>query len=202
MIVVGITGNFGSGKTTVARMFAEHGAVIVDADKIAHMLIQPDGICAKAVVKHFGKSILRESVIDRKKLAYLVFGDEAKLKALCAIVHPVLIRQIKKAIAYQKNKKRKQIIAVDMAILFEVGLDSLMDVVVVVKANKEKQIERIRKRTGMARREILQRIAAQIPSQDKIRLADIIIDNRKTVQETGKQVNAVWNKLKRLNINN
>jgi len=184
-LILGITGSFGSGKTTVAKMFASHGARLIDADKIAHNVIKPGNIAYKRIITDFGKNILNKNKeINRGKLARIVFNNQRLLKRLNNIVHPQVIRIIRKQIETSKSK----LIVLDVPLLIEAGLEKIVDKIIVVKTNKEKQIERIQSKTSLGRKDIFKRIRFQIPQNVKLRLADFIIDNSGTIKETRKQV--------------
>lgn len=191
-IVVGLTGSFGSGKTTVARIFSLEGAQVVDADAIAHSLYIPRTAAYRAIVNTFGKTILtRDARIDRRKLAGIVFGKKSLLKKLNAIMHPAIIKIIKKKV----SGARRGVIVLDAPLLLEAGLKDLVDKLIVVKITRDRQITRTRKKTKLTKTEIIKRIAQQIPLKEKLRAADFIIDNNGSVVATTKQAQQVWNKL-------
>lgn len=187
-IILGLTGSFGSGKTTVARIFRSYGAKIIDADKIAHRLIKPQTKIYKNIINTFGKDILKKNrTIDRKKLARIVFHNKHLLKKLNRIVHPKVIRLIKEKI----NTSPGKVIILDAPLLIEAGLKKMVDKLIVVTITRERQIERISKKTGFNRPDILKIIKAQIPLRNKVRLADFIIDNSQTVEKTKKQIKQI-----------
>lgn len=184
-IVLGLTGSFGSGKTTVAGMFKDSGAAIIDADKIARRIIKPNGPVYKKIIAIFGNSILKGNKdIDRDALARKVFGSRRLLKKLNSIMHPVIIKIIRRDII----RSRSHFIVLDAPLLLEAGLRDAVDKIAVVKADKEQQIARLRKKRHLKRADILKRIESQMPLRRKIALADFIIDNRGTIRETRNQV--------------
>ena len=187
-VVVGLTGSFGSGKTTVARLFKSAGARIIDADSIAHRVIKPSTRIYKKIINAFGKNILnKDRTINRHKLAKLVFNNKDLLERLNKIMHPEIIRIIKAKL----KAAPAGIIVLDAPLLIEKGLEKIVDKLIVVTITRERQIERIRQKTDLKRQEILKRINAQIPLSRKARLADFIIDNSGTIEETKKQVMAI-----------
>jgi len=191
-VVIGLTGSFGSGKSTVAGIFSCLGAEIIDADKIAHCLIMPGRGIYKRIIRAFGKGILREdNTIDRNRLADIVFNDRDALRALDRIVHPQVIAIIKNKI----KASHRKVIVLDAPLLIEAGLTDVTDKLVVVKASREKQIERIRKKTSLSETDILKRIRRQVPLRKKLCLADFVIDNSGSVGKTKKQVEQIRRQL-------
>lgn len=187
-IIVGLTGSFGSGKTTVAGLFKSSGARIIDADSIAHGLIKPKNPIYKKIINAFGRDILNKNkTINRNKLAKLVFNNKDLLERLNKIMHPEIIRIIREKL----KAAPAGIIILDAPLLIEKGLEKIADKVIVVTISREKQIERIRRKTDLKRQDILKRINAQIPLSHKVRLADFLIDNSGTIEETKKQVMAI-----------
>jgi len=194
-IIIGITGSFGSGKTTVSGIFNSLGAEVIDADKIAHRLIEQGTKVYKAVVKAFGKSILKKNgSIDRNRLSEIVFNDRNLLNKLNKIVHPGVIRQIKASL----NNSSKKVLVLDAPLLIEAGLKDMVDSLIVVKAGQKVQIERLTKKSAFSKKEILRRIRAQMPLREKVRMADFVIDNGGTVGNTYKQAVEAWEKIRML----
>jgi dephospho-CoA kinase len=197
-IVLGLTGSFGSGKTTVARMFRALGASVIDADKIYDQLIKPKGPLYKKIISCFGTSLIRpDSALDKKALAGIVFTEDEQLKKLQKITHPVIIREIKQLARKSKRRKQCRVLVIDAPLLIEAGLMPLVDRLIVVKIGQDKQIQRCAKHWKISRRQILQRIKAQIPLVRKKRLADYVIDNSGSLEQTRKQVKEIWNKVKK-----
>ncbi len=187
-IILGLTGSFGSGKSTVARIFRSFGAKIIDADKIAHTVIKPRTKVYEKIINNFGKDILkRNKTIDRDKLSKIVFSNKHLVKELNSIVHPEVIRVIKQKI----KTSSKRVIVLDAPLLIEAGLGKIVDKLIVVTVTKEKRIDRICKKTNLSRPDILKRIEAQISLRNKIRLADFVIDNSGTVENTKKQIQVI-----------
>jgi len=188
-IILGITGSFGTGKSTAARIFKLLGAEIIDADKIAHRIIRPQTRIYKKLINAFGKDIVnKDRTINRNKLAKTVFGNKNSLQRLNKLIHPKVIRVIRCKI---KSSKAKFII-IDAPLLIEAGLSKMADKLIVVKANREIQLKRLRKKFSFTMGEILKRIRYQIPLKEKVRMADFVIDNSKTLENTKRQVIKIW----------
>jgi len=191
-IILGLTGNFGSGKTTVAKIFRSYGGRIIDADRIAHDVIKPRGRAYKKIVAKFGSGVLRKNkTVDRSKLARIVFNDKKLLKILNKVIHPEVIRIIKSRI----RKAPSKVIVLDVPLLIESGLEKLVDKLIVVNTARQKQIERIIKKTSLCKTDILKRVKHQLPLSVKARLADFVIDNSGTIKETKKQVRGIWRRM-------
>jgi dephospho-CoA kinase len=188
-IVIGITGSFGSGKTTVAKILKSFGAEVIDADRIAHSIIQPQRNTYKKIIKLFGRGILKNNkTVNRHKIAEIVFRDKILLKKFNNIMHPEIIR-------IMKNKVRTlggRVIALDAPLLLEAGLKKMVDKLIVVKIGRKTQIGRLLKKTSLEKPSILKRIKAQMPLENKVRLADFVIDNSSSVKNMKKQLKRVW----------
>ncbi len=193
MFVIGLTGSLGTGKSTVARMFAKCGAKILDADVIARRQLYRGKKSSQRVVRIFGKDILTRGRIDRKKLAEIVFNDVKRLRELENIIHPEIRREIIQKL--KQYKRAKKTIVMDVPLLFEAGLDVFADQTMVVKAKKNIQIERAMKHLGMTKTEVLKRIKAQMSLREKIRRADVVIDNSGNLIQIKKQVQKIWEKI-------
>jgi dephospho-CoA kinase len=193
MFIIGVTGSFGTGKTTVAKMFKELGAKLIDADEIAHKIIRPGTIAWKKAIASFGRCILLpQGIIDRKKLGSIVFKDKSSLDKLCRIIHPIVIEEIEKKVNQIKIDTPDSLVVIDAPLLIEAGLVDRIGVLIVVKANRETQIKRSINRTRLSRNQILQRIRMQMSLKDKEEKADYIIDNNGTLAQTKKRVKKIW----------
>ncbi|MBU0468748.1 MAG: dephospho-CoA kinase [Candidatus Omnitrophica bacterium] len=195
MVFLGITGSLSTGKTSVSLFFKELGAKVLDADKIAHDQMKKGGACYDQIIKKFGKDILDGDKINRKKLADIVFNDKVKLNKLVDIVHPVVKLAIGQEIRRYSNSKKEHLVVVDVPLLFESNLHRYVDWIIVVKATRQQQIERAVEKFKISRQQAISRIKMQMPLREKIRLADIIIDNSRSLIETKKQVKEIWQKI-------
>jgi len=195
MVVIGVTGGVGTGKSTVAKMFQELGAVVLDADAIAHQLMEPKRLCWRRVVERFGEGVLNEDQsINRKRLAELVFRDAEQRRQLEAIIHPHVLRQIKQRLHRLTRSRRSRAVVLDVPLLVEVDAQGMADALVVVTAPRDAQLRRLQSRfkdpeEGEAR------IAAQMDLAAKAALADFVVDNAGTVDATRIQVKHIWEQL-------
>lgn len=197
-VIIGITGGFATGKSTVAAMFKRFGAKVLDADKIAHRLMRQGAAPYKKIVKEFGPKILTGyGAIDRAKLAGVVFCDRKLLDKLCGIIHPAVISGIRKSMR-DTAKKGSNIpaIAIDAPLLIEAGMHKTADVLIVVATSPKVEIERAKKKTGMSAAEIKKRIKNQLPLSEKAKMADYVIDNEKSRECVKKIVKKIWEEIK------
>ena len=155
MRIIGLTGNLGCGKTTVAAMFAKRGIKIIDADVITRGLLSPGGKCIKKVAKIFPGAILNASTINRSELAKIVFNNPRELQKLTDILYPEALKVVKSQISLYKNEP---FVVLDVPLLFESGWDKITDTTIVVKAKRSQQIERAQKRLGITRGEVARRL--------------------------------------------
>lgn len=193
-MVIGITGGFCTGKSQVAGVFKGLGAKVIDLDRLAHKALKPQTKSFRKIIEEFGKDILANSHIDRLILAKKVFGNKKKLSKLNSIIHPVVIKEMVKLI--KEFSKRYKVIAVEAPLLFEAGLKNYFDYIVVVKTNKNTQLIRAAKKTGLGKKDILKRINSQWPLEMKLNQADFIIDNNGSLRKTQSQVKEIWEKIK------
>jgi dephospho-CoA kinase len=194
-----LTGGIASGKSTVARMFEELGARIIDADRVGHELLRAPLPAYQKIVENFGRGILDPSgEIDRRRLGALVFADPARLRELNAIVHPLIIERVEELAAAEQARDRQAVILVDAALTFEAGIGGNFSKVIVAWCSPEQQIERLVAKAGISREEAGRRIAAQIPAEAKRRRADYRIDCSRDLASTRAQVAAVYPELEQL----
>lgn len=195
MITIGLTGSFGSGKSTVARMFARYGAVVIDADAIVHDELKINGKAYAKVSKVFGKGVVFGQGINRRLLADIVFRDPKKLKQLTAIVHPIVLKEVQARIRKLKKESKVRMVVVDAPLLIEAGWDRWVDYLIVVKASLDLQIRRLSAQRKITKAEIFRRLKSQLPIRQKISMADIVIDNRMNLKETQKQTYMIVQRL-------
>ena len=200
MLRVGLTGGVACGKSTVAKMFADLGANIVDADTIAHELYRPGHEVLQELVRHFGAEILKpDGELDRAKLATLVF-DGGRVEELNKIVHPAVIRQQDQWMRSLGEKDPYAVAIVEAALILEAGVKDHFDRIMVVTCKPAQKIARFAQRAGMsedaARADVERRTKAQMPDEEKARRADFVIDNSGPVEETRHQVQRIYSELK------
>ena len=201
VLIVGLTGGIVSGKSTVARMFRQLGADIIDADNIARAIVQPGEKAWKNIVHYFGKEILKDNQeINRKELARIVFADKEKLEKLNKITHPEIVAIIKNKIEEMRSKDSSDgtICIIEVPLLFEANLEGMMDKIIVVYLNREEQIKRLLIRNSLTQEEAINRIDSQIPMEKKLKKADYVIDNGASLGHTRIQVKQIWQELRQL----
>jgi dephospho-CoA kinase len=197
MLIVGLTGNIASGKSTVARRFASHGAAIIDADALAREAVAPGRPALAAITARWGSGILDpHGALDRVALRRLAFGDPAELVALNAIIHPVVARRRETLIAEARSRGDRVVVA-DIPLLFEAGLTGEVDVIVLVDAPNEVRRARLIRDRGLAGPEADAMIAAQMPTALKRARADHLIENAGTVGALERRADEVWETLSR-----
>jgi dephospho-CoA kinase len=194
-LVVGLTGGIACGKTTVARVFQNFGADVIDADSLGHQLLKQDPSVYEKLVATFGGCILDDKgEIDRSKLGRIVFDNPDYLRTLNELIHPPLIERIKVEIEQKLSSVERRIIIVDAALLIELNLMYMVDLVVLVYADENVQMQRLMER-GLSQAEAWNRIQSQKPFQEKALFADFIIHNNGTLSDTTKQAKHVWGAL-------
>ncbi|MET8625497.1 dephospho-CoA kinase [Kitasatospora sp. NPDC004669] len=193
MLKIGLTGGIGAGKSEVSRLFAARGAVIVDSDLIAREVVAPGTDGLAAVVAEFGPQVLREDgTLDRPALGAIVFADPDRLQALNAIVHP-LVRA--RSAELEAAAAPDAVVVHDVPLLTENGLAPLFDLVVVVDAADQVRLDRLVRLRGMAEEEARARMAAQAAREDRLAIADLVIDNGGPLEALSARVDGVWAEL-------
>ncbi|MFF5721076.1 dephospho-CoA kinase [Streptomyces buecherae] len=194
MLKLGLTGGIGAGKSEVSRLLASYGAVVIDSDKIAREVVEPGTPGLAAVVAEFGEEILdTEGRLDRPKLGSIVFADPQRLAALNAIVHP-LVRD--RSAELESAAGADSIVVHDVPLLTENGLAPLFDLVLVVNASSQTQLDRLVRLRGMTEEEARSRMAAQATREQRKAVADLIVDNDGPLEALEPQVRKVWEQLK------
>lgn len=191
-LLIGLTGNIATGKSTVAEMLAELGAAIIDADKVAHQVMRPGTLVHADIVEAFGPQILTpDGAIDRKRLGRLVFADREALARLEAIVHPATLEAIDRRIA----ATAADVVVVEAIKLIQSGLADKCQSVWVTVCRPEQQVARLMEHRGISRAEARQRVEAQRPQEERAAQADVVIDNTGALAATREQVVAAWRRV-------
>jgi len=194
MLLVGLTGGIGSGKSTVAHMLEDRGAIVVDADEVAHRVIAPGAPGHEKVVERFGPNVLAPGGdVDREALASIVFADPAARRDLEAIVHPEVRRMF--AEEAERYRDTDKVVVLSAPLIVETGIYPLFEVVIVVSTRIETQVQRLVRERGMLEEDVRARIAAQLPLEAEAEVADVIVDNEGTLDELEGQVDRVWEDL-------
>jgi dephospho-CoA kinase len=192
----GLTGGVASGKSTVAEMFRALGARIINADEIGHEMIAAGQQAHQELVARFGKEIVAaDGEIDRRLLGNLVFDDPEKLAALNALVHPLIIRRVEELSERLHADEPERLILVDAALIFESGIGGRFKKVLVTWCRPEQQLARLIEKTDLPLAAARRRIASQLPAEEKCRRADFLIDCSASLEETRRQVEALYPKL-------
>ncbi|HEX9897460.1 MAG TPA: dephospho-CoA kinase [Dehalococcoidales bacterium] len=194
--VIGLTGGMGSGKSTVSQLLAEFGTVIIDADTVGHEAYQPNTKTWQELIAAFGQQILApDRSIDRKKLGAIVFGNPEQLERLNHIVHPRMFEMMKERIE-QYRRQGVKVVVLDAAILFEANWTPLVNEIWVVVASEPVVVARARARTGLPEEQIRSRLSSQMPVEEKVKKANVIIHNDGTFEDLRAKVRELWAALK------
>ena len=197
MIIVGLTGSVGTGKSTVTNFFRELGAYIIDWDELAREVTRPHLRAWKEIVEYFGKDFLNEDLtINRQKLAEIVFSDKEKVAKLNHIVHPEVFKEDERITNEIKSLAPDALIIKDIPLLFELTRPIFVDKVVVVSASEQTQLRRLEEK-GMSREDVRNRIKSQLPLEEKVKSADFVINNDGPPEETKRQVEEIYSLLRK-----
>jgi dephospho-CoA kinase len=197
MILIGLTGNIASGKSEIARMLADRGATVIDADVLAREAVRPETQALKDIVKRWGKDILKnDGSLDRAALRQIVFADQSELDALNRIVHPGVTRLRDREIA-RARERGDQIVVCVIPLLFERNIVEEFDAIVLVDAPRPFRLERMVASRGLEATDAMNMIASQMPAELKRARADYVIENNGSLQDLQRDVDALWSFLQR-----
>ncbi len=192
MLVIGLTGGIGTGKSTVAGILAELGGVILNADIVGHEAYLPHQNVWQEVVDAFGREILNErDEVERSKLGAIVFKDPETLKRLNAIVHPWMYKRMDQLLE-ELRTKRTPVAVLEAALLFDAGWTPLVDEVWVTDAPEEVILQRLQHRNGMSGQQVRDRMKAQLPAGERLRRANVVVDTSGAIDEVREQVKKLW----------
>lgn len=193
MTLIGLTGGIGSGKSTIARRFAEHGAHIVDADKIAREVVEPGKPALAEIIAHFGVGVINpDGTLNRSALGDIVFTDASERDILNSIVHPAVQRRTTELFA---EAPPDSVVVYDVPLLVEANPAYSFDVIIVASAPEGVRVERLMEHRGMLESEALSRIQSQAPEEERLKIAHHVIDTSGDINHTYAQVDALWNQL-------
>jgi dephospho-CoA kinase len=194
VLLVGLTGGIGSGKSTVSRMLEERGAVVFDADALARAAVEPGTLGYDAVVARFGAGVVRPGgELDRGAIGALVFADDGARRDLEAIVHPEVRRLLAEGVDAHRGSDR--VVVFSAPLLVETGQHEAFEVLVLVSAPVELQLKRLLRERGMSEEQARARIAAQASLEEKAAVADVIVDNDGPLEELEQQIDRLWDEL-------
>jgi len=195
MILIGLTGTIGTGKSLVASIMSELGAEVIDTDEVSRIVVEPGTRGYKEIVETWGEKVINPSnELDREKLADIVFNDEHQRKKLNSILHPLIIEKTFELI----KASYKDIIVLAVPLLFESGMDKMVTQKWVVTADEDEIVSRIQKRDGCGKDQALKRIASQMSQKEKMERADVIIDNSGKIEETRSKVKEAMDRIEKL----
>ena len=196
MKIIGLTGNIACGKSTVAAIFKELGATLIDADKVARDIVGKDKPALGKIINHFGNEIInKDGTLNREKLGSKVFNDEKARQILNDITHPEIFKEINNLIEKYRSEG-KRIVIIEAALIIErEKLKKIIDKLIVVSTSKDIQIKRLKDRDGFSKEQALSRINSQIPIEEKIKHADYVIHNDSDISNIKNQVETIWKDL-------
>ena len=198
-MIIGITGSIATGKTLVTNYLREKGYKVIDADEISRAVLNKGEKGYDEVLKYFSENILdQKKNIDRKKLAQIIFTDEEKRRVLEKIIHPLVINEI---LNFIDNSDKKEDVFVSMPLLYEINFQKHLDKVIAVYSNRDKQIERLTKRDNISYEYAIKKIESQYPQEKKVELADYVIDNSLSKEETIKNIEKIIERMRKDNGN-
>ncbi len=197
MVIVGLSGSVGTGKSTVANLFKELGAYVIDWDELAREVTRPHLKAWKEIVEYFGKDLLNKDLtINRQKLADIVFSDKEKVAKLNQIVHPEVFKEDERITDEIRSLDPDALIIKGIPLLFELTRPVYVDKIVVVSASEQTQLRRLEEK-GITREDARNRIKSQLPLEEKIKSADFVINNDGPLEETKKQVEEIYSSLRK-----
>ncbi|AIU32592.1 MULTISPECIES: dephospho-CoA kinase [Corynebacterium] len=199
MIIVGLTGGIGSGKSTVSRALARKGACIIDADQIAREVVEPGSSVLLELAQAFGEDVVVDGVLDRSLLARRAFVDEEHTQLLNGITHPEIRRRIKDRLV-QTREEGNRVAVLDHPLLLEQGLAAEVDLIVVVDVPAEIRVQRLVAFRGIEEQDARNRIARQMSDAARLEKADVVIDNSRSLSELEPQIEKLWERLLKVSL--
>ncbi len=192
MLIIGLTGGIATGKTTVAEMLRQLGAYVIDADAVVRELEEPGQPVWQSIVDAFGPAVLDQSGrLNRSHLADIIFSDPEARRRLNAITHPAAVARMF-TLAEEARERGAQAVVLDVPLLFEAGMEKAVDQIWVVKTDQKTQLSRLMERQHLTMDQAMARILSQMPLDQKVAQADVVIDNNGSLAETKRQVEQAW----------
>ncbi|MDQ0114262.1 dephospho-CoA kinase [Paenibacillus harenae] len=192
-MIIGLTGGIASGKSTIAKLLADRGALLVDADQVAREVVQPGEPALEAIASSFGQAILQEDgTLNRSALGAIVFHDKASLAKLESITHPAIRQRMQHRIHTYADENPNALVVADVPLLYETNQQALYEGIMVVYVPEAVQITRLMERNTMDEAEAKRRISLQMDIEEKRRRADWVIDNSGSLVETERQIDVFW----------
>ena len=196
MLKIGLTGGIGAGKSSVSKLFQEWGTYVFDADSVAKEILEENQTAQNEIISEFGTDILnKKNKIEKAKLARIAFQDENSQLRLNTIIHPYIFSEIDKEFDKILQSRNYELFCVDAALIYESGADTHMDYVIVVISNLKLRIERVMKRGGLTREELLKRIELQWTDDEKVSMADFVIHNNGSEEDLRLECEEVYEKI-------
>jgi dephospho-CoA kinase len=190
---IGLTGGIATGKSTVAAMLVERGALLVDADQVAREVVMPGEPALEAVASTFGQAVIHtDGTLNRKALGEIVFNNRDGLMQLESILHPAIRNRMQQRIRQYEEQNPRQLVVADIPLLYETGQEELYEGIMVVYVPQQLQLTRLMERNGLAQEEALRRIGLQMDIEQKRSRADWVIDNSSSLEQTKRQVDEFW----------
>lgn len=193
MLLIGITGGIACGKTEVAKVFQEKGAIVLSGDQIGREVVETSGTVREELVGAFGEDILgSDGSLDRRRLGRIAFASEASRDKLNKIIHPHLLKELRKRIQAAEEENPQAVVVIDAALIVEWGLEKELDHLIFVESNREDNILRLQRHKGYSQKEALDRIKSQLPEKVKEEKADMIVRNHKGLAELRTAADGIW----------
>lgn len=194
--VIGVTGGIGSGQSTVCKVFASLDCKVIDVDKKAKGIIDKDKTLQRELKQAFGEEIFfQDGKLNRRLLANIAFTDESKTLLLNNLVHPRMVAEVVEEMEQARFSQRYPLIVIDAALIYEISIEQIFDAIIVVYSDQKQRVDRVMKRDGLKRDEIITRIRRQIPLEDKREWADFVIDNNGSLQDLQQQCQKIYDQL-------
>ncbi|ABO50124.1 dephospho-CoA kinase [Desulforamulus reducens MI-1] len=195
-MIIGLTGNIASGKSTVSHLLKELGAKVIDTDRVAREIVLPDTPALKEIVFSFGAGVLNnDGTLNRAKLATIVFDNPAARRKLEAITHPRIEEEINQQIEFFSKDNHASVLVLEVPLLIEVGWHKKVDQVWLVTVDERVQLERLMQRDKLSPEQAKKRIHSQMPQREKMKYANVIIDNSGTPEEVKQKLIVIWSNL-------